>query len=189
MAEAVVDSVLTAARPSFTEDEAAALAGDLFGVDGAAVEVDSERDQTFLIDGQRPAVLKISNAVESTDQLDMEAQAAQRVASLDPSLPVALPWPVPGGAEAFRAPIQRGGRTHWARMYDRLPGRASVRGYTLSHAAIRDWGTMAARIGRMPGMILPMPLSPRPAPPAPSARSAAARVVSVRKDSSPPPGW
>jgi 4-aminobutyrate aminotransferase-like enzyme/Ser/Thr protein kinase RdoA (MazF antagonist) len=146
--ETVVETVLTAARPAFTEDEAARLARELFATDGVAVEVDSERDQTFLLDGSRPAVLKISNAAESTEQLDMEAQAAQRVASLDPSLPVALPWRVPGAAGAFRAPIERDGHTHWARMYDLLPGRASVRGHTLTDAAVRDWGTMAARVGR-----------------------------------------
>ena len=33
-------------------------------------------------------------------------------------------------------------------MYDRLPGRASVDGASLSDEAIRDWGTMAARVGR-----------------------------------------
>lgn len=147
MAEDVANSVLTAPRPSFTEDEAATLARELFGADGTAVEVDSERDQTFVIDGPRRAVLKISNAVESPEQLDMEAQAAQRVASLDRALPVALPWAAPG-SEEFRAPIERGGSTHWARLYDRLPGRASVRGHTLSDAAVRDWGTMAARVGR-----------------------------------------
>ena len=33
-------------------------------------------------------------------------------------------------------------------MYDRLPGRASVHGASLSDEAVRDWGTMAARVGR-----------------------------------------
>ena len=77
MTDPSVDTVLTAARPAFTPDEARQLARDLFGVDGAATEADSERDQAFLIDGERPAVMKISNAAESTDQLDMEALAAQ----------------------------------------------------------------------------------------------------------------
>lgn len=65
MTEAAVDRVLTAAPPAFTEDEAAALASELFAVGGVAVEVDSERDQTFFIDGDRAAVLKISNAASS----------------------------------------------------------------------------------------------------------------------------
>src|SRR5918997_50502 len=124
----VADRVLTAAPPAFTEQEAAAIARELFGVEGTAVAVDSERDQTFLIDGTRETVLKISNGAESPDRLDMEALAAQRVAGVDPNLPVALPWPVAADTAAYRAPVTRGGQTHWARMYDRLPGRASVEG-------------------------------------------------------------
>src|SRR3712207_5105704 len=99
----VVDRVLTAAPPAFTEDEAAELARELIGVSGTARAASSERDQAFLIDGDRAAVLKISNAAEDSAQLDMEAQAAQRIAAVDPELPVALEWRVPGGA-AFRAP-------------------------------------------------------------------------------------
>ena len=104
MTEAAVDRVLTAPPPTFTEEEAAGLARDLFGVGGVAVEVASERDQTFLIDGDEPTVLKISNAAEDPAQLDMEALAAQRVVEVDPTLPVALPWLVPG-TDVHRAPV------------------------------------------------------------------------------------
>ena len=154
MSNLVVDRVLTAPPPSFTEGEAARLARELYGVTGTATAVESERDQTFLIEGERPAVLKISNAAEDPAQLDLEALAAQRVAQVDPDLPVALPWLVPGappGSTApgtYRAPIMRGTDTHYLRMYDRLPGRASVPGADLSDEAVRDWGTMAARVGR-----------------------------------------
>ncbi len=154
MSEGAVDPVLTAPPPSFTEEEAAALARDLFGADGVAAEVASERDQTWLIEGDRQAVLKISNSAEDPRQLDLEALAAQRVAQIDPELPVALPWLVPGtphdptDPQAYRAPIRRGTDTHYARMYDRLPGRASIHGASLSDEAVRDWGTMAARVGR-----------------------------------------
>ncbi len=147
MTETAVDRVLTAPPPTFTEEEAADLARELFGVSGVASSAASERDQTFLIDGDRPSVLKISNAAESPAQLDMEALAAQRVVQIDPALPVALPWLAPG-SDVHRAPIYRGNDTHFARMYDRLPGRASVDGASLSDEAIRDWGTMAARVGR-----------------------------------------
>lgn len=148
MRDGPTDSVLSAARPAFSSAEAQALAREVFGLHGVAREVDSERDQAFLLDGDRPAVLKISNAAESVDQLDMEAHAAQRIARVDPHLPVALPWAVPADASAFRAPVARDGQTHWARMYDRLPGRASVRGASLSDEAVRGWGSMAARVGR-----------------------------------------
>ena len=154
MTDTAIDEVLTAAPPTFTHDDAAALARELFGVEGAAVSVASERDQTFLIEGDRPAVLKVSNAAEDPARLDMEALAAQRVAEIDPELPVALPWLVPGTRHspadpaAYRAATQGPSGTHHVRMYDRLPGRASVSGATLSDEAIRDWGTMAARVGR-----------------------------------------
>ncbi len=155
MTQTAVDEVLTAAPPTFTEAEAAALARDLFGVEGTAAAVDSERDQTFLIDGDRPAVLKISNAAEDPARLDMEALAAQRVAQIQPDIPVALPWLVPGtplqpdDPAAYRAPTDgRAGTHHHVRLYDRLPGRSWVQGASLSDEAIRDWGTMAARVGK-----------------------------------------
>ena len=150
-----IDEVLTAAPPTFTPADAAALARDLFGVDGTAVATDSERDQTFLLDAARPAVLKISNAAEDPSRLDMEALAAQRVAQIDPGVPVALPWRVPGRAgpqddpAAYRVPTRGAdGALHHVRMYDRLPGRSWVRGADLPDDAVRDWGTMAARVGR-----------------------------------------
>lgn len=148
MTSVAADDVLTAVRPAFTAQEAADVARELFGVTGTAVEVDSERDQTFLIDGARPAVLKISNAAEDPAHLALEALAAQRVAKLEPDLRVALEWPLPGVPGTHTGPVRRGGKTHWARMYDRLPGRASVRGSSLSDQAVRDWGTTVARIGR-----------------------------------------
>ena len=147
MTDAGIDRVLTAAPPTFSEEEAAALCRELFGVKGVAAATSSERDQAFLIDGNRPAVLKISNAAESPAQLDMEALAVQRVAQVDPGIPVALPWTVPGTHD-HRATVRRGVDTHYARMYNRLPGRTWVDGTTLSDTAIRDWGTMAARVGR-----------------------------------------
>jgi 4-aminobutyrate aminotransferase-like enzyme/Ser/Thr protein kinase RdoA (MazF antagonist) len=151
--DARVDAVLSSRRPSFSAARAAEIGRSLFGVRGAAVEVESERDQTFLIDGDRPAVLKISNAAEDPARLDMEALAAQRVVEVDPALPVALPWRVLGSAlpdtdpGSYRARVGDASE-HWARMYDRLPGTASVRGFTLDDNATRNWGVMSARVGR-----------------------------------------
>jgi hypothetical protein len=41
--EAVADRVLSAARPAFSEADAAEIARQLFGVEGSAVEVDPDR--------------------------------------------------------------------------------------------------------------------------------------------------
>ena len=94
MSRPATDAVLSATPPSFSDAAAAELARRLFRVVGTARAVESERDQTFLIDGPRPAVMKISNAAEDPARLDMEALAAQRIAALEPALPVALPWPI-----------------------------------------------------------------------------------------------
>jgi len=81
--------------------------------DTAVDPVLSAAPPSFLIDGDRPAVLKISNTAEDPARLDLEALAAQRVAQLDPGLPVALPWLVPGTKE-YRAIIRRAGQAHFA---------------------------------------------------------------------------
>ena len=155
MAERVVDRVLEAPPPTFTEVEAAAIARERFGVSGVARAAGSERDQTFLLEGDRAAVLKISNAAEDVERLDMEAIAARRVHALEPDLPVALPWAVPGASldpedpGAYRTVVRSAaGSEHQARMYDRLPGHASVLGSTLSDHAMREWGAVVARVGR-----------------------------------------
>ena len=93
MTDAVVDRVLSAPPPTFTEQEAADIAREMFGLAGAARQVASERDQAFLIDGERATVLKISNAAEDPARLDMEALAAQRVAQIDPETPGRAPAP------------------------------------------------------------------------------------------------
>jgi len=154
MVDRVVDAVLEVAPPTFSEVEAAAIARERFGVDGMARAAGSERDQTFIIDGERPAVLKISNAAEDVDRLDMEALAAQRVRAVEPGLPVALPRRVPGSGDpakpsSYRTIVRDARESgHHARMYDRLPGRASVLGAALSDDAMREWGAVVARVGR-----------------------------------------
>jgi 4-aminobutyrate aminotransferase-like enzyme/Ser/Thr protein kinase RdoA (MazF antagonist) len=149
---ATVDEVLTVAPPSFDEREAEAIALRLFGVRGTARGVRSERDQTFLFDGPRPVVMKISNAAEDPARLDMEALAALWIARLEPELPVALPWRVGSGdgddAASYRATVDGPGGHHQVRLYDRLPGRASVLGATLADDAVREWGAMAGRVAR-----------------------------------------
>ena len=146
MNELEIDRVLKAPPPTFTVDDAARFARELFGIEGTAISAGSERDQAFLIDGDRPAVLKISNAAEDPARLDLEAMAAQRVALLDAAIPVALPLRV-AGTDDFKALIRRGEDSHYARMYDRIP-RAPFVGMTLDDDAVRHWGTMAARVGR-----------------------------------------
>ncbi len=85
-----MSSVLDSAPPRFTADEAAGIAADLFGLQGSASDLGSERDQAFLLEnGEIDGVLKISNSGEDTATLDFEEAVIAHVAAVDPDLPIA----------------------------------------------------------------------------------------------------
>ena len=129
-----MSSVLEAAPPQFTTDEAAQIAADLFGVKGTASVLGSERDQAFLLaDGGRDAVLKISNAREAADVLDLEDAAIAHVAAVDPDLPLARPL-------APRATFDG----HQVRLFERRNGRKA--GPELDDAAVRGIAAVHARL-------------------------------------------
>ena len=157
------DAVLAATPPDFDEAAVLEVAARTFDVRPAAArDLGSERDQTFLLlDGSDApiAVMKLSNAAEDPATLDMEALAVHHAIRVDPGLPLALPWRVPGGSAAgagperddpaaFRAVFTHGGGSHHVRMYDVLPGRGRTDALELSDAALGDWGETTARLGR-----------------------------------------
>jgi 4-aminobutyrate aminotransferase-like enzyme/Ser/Thr protein kinase RdoA (MazF antagonist) len=149
-----IDPVLLVPAPRCSPDDACAIAAG-FGVAAAgARDLGSERDRTFLLNdaaGRGLAVMKVSNAAESVDTLDMEAAAVTHIARVDPGLPVARPWDVPGavsGAPAQRLAWPADGATHWVRMYGLIDGRARQDPRDLDDAAIGAWGSTAARLGR-----------------------------------------
>ena len=78
--------------PRFTAAEAARIAADVFGLDGSASELGSERDQAFLLEGPGSGgILKISNSGEDEAVLELEEAAIAHVMAVDPELPVARP--------------------------------------------------------------------------------------------------
>ena len=129
-----MSSVLEVTPPGFSPEQAARIAAETFGVAGDAVDLGSERDQTFLIDdGGAGAVLKISNAAEDPAVLDLEEAAIAHVAAVDPELPVARPI-------APRAEWEG----HQVRLFERLHGRKG--GPELSDGALRAYGETHARL-------------------------------------------
>jgi 4-aminobutyrate aminotransferase-like enzyme/Ser/Thr protein kinase RdoA (MazF antagonist) len=147
-AAATGGDVLRAAPPRFSPEEAAAIAADIFGVRGTATPLVSERDQNFRIaaDDGRSWVLKVSNASEREGVVEMETGVVRHVAAVDPSLPVAVPhvtldgapWGTIAGTDDAR---------HFVRLLPLLPGRNAT-AVDLSREAIRDFGTVSARLGR-----------------------------------------
>jgi 4-aminobutyrate aminotransferase-like enzyme/Ser/Thr protein kinase RdoA (MazF antagonist) len=155
------DDVLTVPSPRLDSDDAVQIAAAAYGIDAhGAADLGSERDRTFALLGgeQEPlAILKVSNASEDPEVLDMEAAAVLHIAAVDPELKVALPWrpaatgtpgpAVPGDDPALlRAAWPGRDATHWVRAYDVLPGRSRIHAEQLSDAALIAWGETAARL-------------------------------------------
>jgi 4-aminobutyrate aminotransferase-like enzyme/Ser/Thr protein kinase RdoA (MazF antagonist) len=128
-------SVLEADPPRFAAGEAAELAKQLFGVDGTAVALGSERDQAFLIDDGRGGggVLKISNSGEDEAVLDLETESIRHIAQVDPELPVAKPR---GSRKQVRG--------HYVRLFERLHGKG--RGPELGDDAVFAYAATHARL-------------------------------------------
>ncbi len=161
------DAVLGAAPPRLTPAEAVDIAAATFGLTAAdARDLGSERDQAFLLlgpGGGSVAVMKVSNTAEDPATLDMEALAVLHAVRVDPTLPLAIPWPVPGAAgrgagdagdaaamadpERRRAAMDRPDGRHHVRMYDVLPGRQRIDPTGLSDRAMIEWGATTARLG------------------------------------------
>ncbi|MBV8258310.1 MAG: aminotransferase class III-fold pyridoxal phosphate-dependent enzyme [Actinobacteria bacterium] len=128
-------SVLESTPPRFTPDEVAAIGAELFGLQGEARDLGSERDQTFLVgDG----VLKISNLGEDAAVLDLEAKALAHIERVDPELPVARLL----GSTTLDGPDG----THFVRLFERRHGHHG--GPELSDGALRDYGVTHARLAR-----------------------------------------
>lgn len=151
-----IDAVLTAAPPRFDEAEACAIGGTCFGIaTNGAVNLGSERDQTFLLTRNREplAVLKVSNTAESTATLDMEALVVRHIARVDPSLRVAQPLMRLAAEDAddplsYRAQTGGAQPPHWCRAYPVIPGRMRCAQSELSDRAVIAWGETVARLAR-----------------------------------------
>jgi len=132
------DSVLEAPPPRFSADEVATIAAALFGLEGIATDLGSERDQTFLIDdGGAGGVLKISNLGEKPAVLEFETEALLHIRRVEPELPVPEPrlsladtyWPTWDGEDG----------PHFVRLFERLQGQAGepdLFAYGVTHARL-----------------------------------------------------
>jgi 4-aminobutyrate aminotransferase-like enzyme/Ser/Thr protein kinase RdoA (MazF antagonist) len=122
-------NVLETTPPRFSTEEVAAIAAELFGLDGEVRDLGSERDQTFLVgDG----VLKISNTGEDPAILDLEAKALGHIERVDPDLPI---------ARQLGSGTRNG---HLIRLFERMPGRPGVR--ELDDEALFAFGAICARL-------------------------------------------
>jgi 4-aminobutyrate aminotransferase-like enzyme/Ser/Thr protein kinase RdoA (MazF antagonist) len=131
-------SVLETTPPRFTPEEAAGIASEVFGLEGTARDLGSERDQTFLIEnGGEGAILKISNSGEDAAVLDLEREAIHHVARVDPELPLARP-------RGERATLDGPDGRHHVRLFEHLHGHTG--GPELPDRAVYDYAATHARL-------------------------------------------
>jgi 4-aminobutyrate aminotransferase-like enzyme/Ser/Thr protein kinase RdoA (MazF antagonist) len=107
--------------PGFAAEDAAALAAALFGVEGHANPLPSERDQNVRIDAPdgRRFVLKIANAREEAAMLEAQNAAMEHAAARG----VACQRPLAGrDGLAIHRVDGRDGRRHLVRLLTWLPG-------------------------------------------------------------------
>ena len=137
--------VLDAAPPALSSDQAADLARTQYGLEVVANAIVSERDQNFrLTDADGGAwVLKVSNAAEDRGVVEMEVAAVERIAMLDPSLPVPQARPALEGSPIVSIVV--GGSTHLVRLLPLLPGR-NAPATELDAVTVTRIGEIVARI-------------------------------------------
>ena len=146
--------VLDAAPPALSPDQAADVARTRFGLEAAATAMVSERDQNFrLTDADGGSwVLKVSNAAEDRGVVEMEVAAVERIAMLDPALPVPVARATIDGSPIASADVD--GTTHLVRLLPLLPGR-NVPATELDAEAVARIGEVVARIGDGAPRLLP----------------------------------
>ena len=123
------------------------LAWDLYGKQGTAARLTSERDQNFRLEcaGGERFVLKISNPAEPVEVADFQVRALQHVASVDPGMPVPRVVPSKGGLPLARVAAEGSERT--VRMLTYLEG-VPLNTIRQEDRPRRSQGAMLARLGR-----------------------------------------
>ena len=84
------DDILVTQSPSFTIEQAKDITNKLYGLAGNLFPLDSERDQNFRISTEAgdQFVIKIANSAENPAIIDMQLEALEHIALVDPELPV-----------------------------------------------------------------------------------------------------
>ncbi|NQD92269.1 phosphotransferase [Pseudomonas sp. CrR25] len=94
-----IAEVFTAAAPPISLEAVQALVHEHYGLASRASLLSSERDQNFLLETDtKRYVLKITNPAEDRQVTDFHTQAFERIARIDPELPVPHWLPTTSGA-------------------------------------------------------------------------------------------
>jgi 4-aminobutyrate aminotransferase-like enzyme/Ser/Thr protein kinase RdoA (MazF antagonist) len=146
-AAAAGSAITVKTAPAFTAPDAERIARELYGLEGIAEPLPSERDQNFLIRAAagRQFVVKIANAQEPPEILDFQYQVMRRLQGQlgDCAVPCVLPDRC--GAQIASVATPAGAR-HFVRLCTWLPGicLGSVKPH--KPELLADWGAVVARL-------------------------------------------
>jgi len=143
-----LDPYVARARPSPAPGVVRALAARHWGLDGDTRELPSERDRVFEIvsaAGER-AVLKVSNALEPAETLDLQDALVAALADTGPG--VRLPAARATRAGEMRVSVELGGREHFVRLLEHVPGVPLSGLDPVTPALRRGVGALVAGIAR-----------------------------------------
>ncbi|MEE8584393.1 MAG: aminotransferase class III-fold pyridoxal phosphate-dependent enzyme, partial [Acidobacteriota bacterium] len=115
--------VKTTRRPAFSEQQAAGLAQELYGIEGSVRELPSYQDQNFhLVAGPgQEFTLKIARADESEALLRLQNRALERLCQEHCKARFPRLCPAADGCDLTPVPSPDG-RQHWVRLLTYLPG-------------------------------------------------------------------
>jgi Ser/Thr protein kinase RdoA (MazF antagonist) len=133
--------------PRFSAAEAERAARELYGIEGAALALPSERDQNFLIadPARGRLVLKIANRDDSAELLDFQQQAMSRVAHTGCAVEVPRTLAARSG-EALAALRGRGGALHRVRVLSWLDGTLLAEVRARDGALLESIGAAMAQV-------------------------------------------
>ncbi len=134
--------------PTFTTDDARAIAEQQYGRKGSITQLASERDQNFLVRLPRGEqfVLKIANAEERAELLDLQAATLVHIQA-ESQLQTALLCPTLGG-EPRATVTGPNGRTHYVRLLTYLPGRPLATVVPHSPSLLEELGHYLGKLDR-----------------------------------------
>jgi 4-aminobutyrate aminotransferase-like enzyme/Ser/Thr protein kinase RdoA (MazF antagonist) len=133
--------------PIFTD--ACRIATELYGLNVSARSLPGERDYNFHLktDSGREFVLKIAQAEEQRDTLDMQNRALEHLAAYDPSL--LLPQVcLTSTGETIAQVITGDGMTHLARLLTYIPGRLFAETRPHTPELLASLGNLLGRMDR-----------------------------------------
>ena len=113
--------------PTFTPDEVRALVRDRYGIEAADLKpLNSFQDQNFRVadPAGRRFVLKIANAHETFETLDLQNQAMRHIVVRDAGF--FMLYVVPALDGAWITTAERAGERHFVRLLTYLPGQTLV---------------------------------------------------------------